>query len=56
MVEALLKIGVDTSLMNEFNRNALMEAEEFDKFNIAVLKYDYRRKCLHPSPSPTSKS
>lgn len=32
MLKKLLDIGVDLSLLNEANRTAFAEAEEFDKF------------------------
>ena len=36
MLKKLLEIGVDVTLVNEANRTAFAEAEEFDKFEIAV--------------------
>lgn len=53
MVLKLLEVGADTSLANEANRTAFAEAEEFDKFEIAVLT-DLVRKYWHPLPRPTS--
>lgn len=53
MVLKLLEVGADTSLANEANRTPFAEAEEFDKFEIAVLPHIVR-KYWHLSPRPTS--
>lgn len=51
----LLEVGADTSLANEANRTPFAEAEEFDKFEIAVTTHIVR-KYWHHSPRQTSMS
>jgi ankyrin repeat protein len=60
MVQKLISLGPDLSVRNEAGRTAFAEAEEFDKFAVAVQLLSLRKYWLpkwgHPLPKYARKA